>query len=204
MWTSIIKIILDRYTFYKRDIKMLHPSARACSWIILCHFHFWLFSSIVWLPKFAVFFVSSVFSHYLFSLCLFYFLPSFEGGNPFNKSLTKSIPAHVSLSYPVWRIHSSMRAHSSVSTVFVLCESFHKHDSCHKISDWLTSGEEPWGVHWGWWVLLPVRPLLQWAPLGIHCHLSHRSARVVWRKNRHTGRWNRIEPQKWTHPYTVN
>lgn len=147
MRASITEIILDRYTFYKRDIKILPPSACACSWVILWHFHFWLLPSIVWLPKFAVFFVSSMFSHYLFSLCHFYVLPSFEGGHPFKNSLTKSVPVQASLSYPVWRIHSSMRAHSSVSTVFILCESLHKHDSCHKISDWLTSGEEPWGVH---------------------------------------------------------
>ena len=71
MWTSIIKIILDRYTFYKRDIKMLHPSACTCSSIILWHFHFWLFSSIVWLPKFAVFFVSSMFSIIFFHFASF-------------------------------------------------------------------------------------------------------------------------------------
>ena len=93
MWTSFIKIILDRYTFYKRDIKMLHPSACACSSIILWHFHFWLFSSIVWLPKFAVFFVSSMFSHYLFFTLPLLFPPIFWGRKSFSQVPYKVNPS---------------------------------------------------------------------------------------------------------------
>ena len=100
MWTSIIKIILDRYTFYKRDIKMLHPSACACSSIILWHFHFWLFSSIVWLPKFAVFFVSSMFSHYLFFTLPLLFPPIFWGRKSFSQVPYKVNPSScISLLY---------------------------------------------------------------------------------------------------------
>lgn len=91
----------------------------------------------------------SMFSHYLFSLCHFYVLPSFEEDILLRIPLqSQSQLKHLSLILyegftPLWEL--SFQCFHSFHSLWIL----HKHDSCHKIS-WLTNvREEPTGCALG-------------------------------------------------------
>lgn len=68
--------------------------------------------------------------------------------------------------------------------------------SCHKTSDWETSGEELWGGTQGWQVLLLVLPLPHQVTMASHSVASAIEMQgSCQHKSRHIGPWSRTEPR---------